>query len=153
MKKYLLTIIMALLLNGPAIALDIILPNPSLQPNNVIEIQLQSLQKNDEPIPDSGIIQTWAFAHPNNRLITGPIKRFTLMMKSENYKNMLYHRDYKIEPVLKTNDRSQFAVTIITSDDQKMAFKWELMKVLTGEFTGSWMTTSVSPPLLSADAF
>lgn len=153
MKKYLLTIIMALLLNGPAIALDIILPNPSLQPNNVIEIQLQSLQKNDEPIPDSGIIQTWAFAHPNNRLITGPIKRFTLMMKSENYKNMLHHRDYKIEPVLKTNDRSQFAVTIITSDDQKMAFKWELMKVLTGEFTGSWMTTSVSPPLLSADAF
>ena len=153
MKNLLITAFVGLMLNGPAFALNIISPNPNLQPKSVVKIQLQSLQKNDEPIPDAGIIQTWAFAHPNNRLMTGPIKRFTLMMKSENYKKMLYHRDYNIEPVLKTNDRSQFAVSIITSDDQKMAFKWELMKVLTGEFAGSWMTTSVSPPLLSADAF
>ena len=153
MKITLMAALMGLILTGPAIALDIISPNINFQPKKVIEIQLQSLQQNDQPIPDAGIIQTWAFAHPNNRIMTGPIERFMLMMKSQNYKNMLYHRDHKIAPVLKTNDLSQFAVSIITSNDQKMTFKWELMKVQTGEFSGSWMTTSVSPPLLSRDAF
>jgi hypothetical protein len=153
MKKHLSVVIMVFMLNRPATALDIISPNPNLQPKNVIEIQLKSLQQNDEPIPDAGIIQTWAFAHPNNRLMTGPIKRFTLMMKSQNYKNILHHSSHKIIPVFKTNSRSQFAVSIITFNGQNMTFKWELMKVQTGGFSGSWMTTSVSPPLLSADAF
>jgi|TARA_B110000037_G_scaffold150602_1_gene169887 hypothetical protein len=153
MAKLLMILLIGLLHNEPAIALDIISPNPKLQPKNVVEIQLQSLQRNDEPIPDAGIIQTWAFAHPNNRIMTGPIERFMLMIKSQNYKNMLNHRDHKIEPVLQTNDRSQFAVSITTSDDKKMTFKWELMKVQTGEFSGSWMTTSVSAPLLSGNAF
>jgi hypothetical protein len=153
MKKLLITLLVGLVINGPTIALDIISPNPNLQPKKVVEIQLQSLQQNDKPIPDAGIVQTWAFAHPNNRLMTGPFERFILMMKSQNYKSMLYHRDHKIEPVLQTNDRSQYAVSITTLDNQKMTFKWELMKVRSGEFTGSWMTTSVSTPLLSIDAF
>ena len=153
MRKLLMAVVVGLVLNKPVIALDIISPNPNLQPKNVVEIQLQSLQRNDEPIPDAGIFQTWAFAHPNNRFMTGPIERFLLMMKSQNYKNMLNHSDHKIEPVLQTNGRSQFAVSITTSDNQKMTFKWELMKVQTGGFSGSWMTTSVSPPLLSGNAF
>ena len=140
-------------INESAIALDIISPHPNIQPRKVIEIQLQSLQQNNEPIPDTGIAQTWAFAHPDNRLVTGPIEHFTLMMKSQNYKSILQHRNHKIELVFKTNNRSQFAVTITTLNDQKMTFKWELMKAQTGEFSGSWMTTSVSPPLLSGNAF
>jgi hypothetical protein len=139
--------------NEPAISLDIISPHPNFQPETVVEIQLRSLQQNNEPTPDAGIVQTWAFAHPNNRLITGPIERFTLMMKSQNYKNILHHRDHKIESVFKTNSRSQFAVSITTLNGQKMAFNWELMKVQTGKYSGSWMTTSVSPPLLSENAF
>ena len=142
-----------LAVNKPAIALDLILPHPNIHPKNVIEIQLRSLQQNNKPMPDAGIIQTWAFAHPNNRLITGPIERFTLMMKSQNYKNILHHRNHKIKPVFKTSSRSQFAVSITTSSGQKMTFKWELMKVQKGKFSGSWMTTSVSPPLLSENAF
>ena len=142
-----------LAINESAIALDIISPHPNIQPKNVVEIQLRSLQRNNEPMPDTGIAQTWAFAHPDNRLMTGPIERFTNMMKSQNYKNILYHRNHKIEPVFKTNIRSQFAVSITTLSDQKMTFKWELMKVLSGKLSGSWMTTSVSPPLLSGNAF
>jgi hypothetical protein len=142
-----------LAVNKPAIALDLILPHPNIHPKNVIEIQLRSLQQNNKPIPDAGIIQTWAFAHPNNRLITGPIERFTLMMKSQNYKKILHHSSHKIIPVFKTNSRSQFAVSIITFNGKNMTFKWELMKVQTGGFSGSWMTTSVSPPLLSGNAF
>ena len=85
--------------------------------------------------------------------MTAPIERFMLRIKSQNYKNMLNHSDYKIEPILQTNGHSQFAVSITTSDDKKMKFKWELMKVQTGEFSGSWMTTSIAPTLLSGNSF
>ena len=139
-------------IDRPATSEVLISPQPQIDPKNVIKIQLQALQQNDNPINDAGIVQTWAFAHPSNRLMTGPIERFTLMMKSENYKNILYHRNHKIEPVFKTNIRSQFAVTITTLDDKKMTFKWELEKVQSGQFSGSWMTTSVSPPLPFGDA-
>ena len=141
-----------LLVNNSANSQGIISPHPDIQPQNVIKIQLKSLQQNNKPTPDAGILQTWAFAHPSNKIITGPVERFTLMMKSQNYKNMLYHRNHSIELVFKSKRYSQFAVSITTLDDQKMKFKWELEKVQKGEFSGSWMTTSVSPPLLSLDS-
>jgi hypothetical protein len=72
--------------------------------------------------------------------MTGPIERFILMRKSQNYKNMLNHREHKIEPVLQTNGRSPFAVFITTSDNKKTILKWELIKVPTSEFSGSWIT-------------
>jgi hypothetical protein len=143
-----MVVLVWLAINASASSLELISPHPNIKPKNVIEIQLQSLQKNNEPTPDAGIMQTWAFAHPSNKLMTGPIERFTLMMKSEDYKKMLHHRNHKIELVFKTSIRSQFAVTITTLDDQKMIFKWELQKVQKGKLFGSWMTTSVSPPLL-----
>lgn len=131
---------------------DIISPHPNIQPQDVIKIQLKSLQQNNKPSLDAGILQTWAFAHPSNKIMTGPVERFTLMMKSQNYKNILYHRDHSIELIFKTKRYSQFAVSITTLDDQKMIFKWELEKVQKGEFSNSWMTTSVSPPLLSVNS-
>ena len=144
-------ILLSLSLIKSTSALEQIYPHPDMSPKDVIEIQLKSLQKNDEPKPDAGILQTWAFAHPNNRLMTGPIERFTRMMKSQNYKYILYHRHHKIERVFKTNSNSQFAVTITTKYNRKMTFRWELEKVKKGMYFGSWMTTSVSPPLALGD--
>jgi hypothetical protein len=147
-----MTVLIWFAINKTASSQDIISPHPDIKPKSVIKIQLQSLQKNNKPTPDAGIVQTWAFAHPNNKLVTGPIERFTIMMKSQNYKAILYHRNHKIEPVFNTNTHSQFSVTINTLDNKKMTFKWELEKVKEGEFFGSWMTTSVSPPLLLGNA-
>ncbi len=38
--------------------------------------------KNDNPYKDRGIIQTWEFAHPNNRKMTGPLESFKNMIKT-----------------------------------------------------------------------
>jgi hypothetical protein len=57
MANLLMILLIGLLLNEPAIALRIISQNPNLQPRNVVKIQLQSLQRNDEPISYTGIIQ------------------------------------------------------------------------------------------------
>ena len=135
------------LLAMPATAQELLTPDPNLPPKSVVEIQLQSLQNNDVPIPDTGIAQTWAFAHPDNKRVTGPLERFTRMIKGPDYRNMLDHQEHIIKPVVQTDDYALFAVTIITADDQKMSFKWEVKKVKTGEFSGSWMTIAVSPPL------
>ena len=135
------------LLAVPATAQELLTPDPIRQPESVVEIQLQSLQKNDVPVPDTGIAQTWAFAHTDNKRVTGPLERFAWMIKSPDYRNMLDHQEHIIKPVVQTDDYALFAVTIITADDQKMSFKWEVKKVKTGEFSGSWMTIAVSPPL------
>ena len=55
---------------------EMIKPDPSIGPKEVILIQLKALQKNNSPFDDAGIEQTWEFAHPNNRMYTGPLDNF-----------------------------------------------------------------------------
>ena len=56
-------------------------PNESILPSEVVKIQLTGLQKNDLNFKDSGIEQTWNFAHPNNKKVTGPLPNFKRMLK------------------------------------------------------------------------
>ena len=46
---------------------ELLKPNSEIKPDRVIEIQLSGLQNNDLIYKDSGIEQTWNFAHPNNK--------------------------------------------------------------------------------------
>ena len=45
---------------------ELINPNSSIKPAEVVKIQLTGLKYNDKEFQDSGIEQTWNFAHPNN---------------------------------------------------------------------------------------
>ena len=57
---------------------EILKPSSALKPVDVVKIQLTGLQKNDLDFKDSGIEQTWNFAHPNNKnclLYTSPSPR------------------------------------------------------------------------------
>jgi hypothetical protein len=46
---------------------ELIKPNDKINAYEVVKIQLIGLQKNDLDFKDSGIEQTWNFAHPNNK--------------------------------------------------------------------------------------
>ena len=46
---------------------ELIKPRSDIEPAEVVKIQLSGLQKNDSNFIDSGIEQTWNFAHPNNK--------------------------------------------------------------------------------------
>ena len=46
---------------------EMIKPDPSIGPKDVISIQLKALKVNNIPYEDAGIEQTWEFAHPNNK--------------------------------------------------------------------------------------
>ena len=47
---------------------------------------------------DNGIEQTWLFAHPQNKIITGPLDRFKLMLYDVHYKILLNHKSHQIKP-------------------------------------------------------
>ena len=60
---------------------ELVNPNKNITPKEVVEIQLNSLKQNDLEYKDKGIEQTWNFAHPNNKRVTGPLGNFKRMIK------------------------------------------------------------------------
>ena len=70
---------------------DLIKPNNTLEPYEVVKIQLKSLKDNSEKNGNIDIKQTWEFAHPNNQKNTGPIDKFITMIRGNSYKMLLNH--------------------------------------------------------------
>jgi hypothetical protein len=141
-------ILPALFFSVSSLAEEIITPDANLAPERVVQIQLEALQRNDS----QGIAQTWAFAHPVNKKVTGPLERFESMIKSPNYRMLLGHQKHTIKSVLKTIDHALFVVKVFITADQHVTYKWELLKVNTGPAAGAWTTIGVSAPLLAKDA-
>ena len=126
---------------------DLIKPNSNLKPFDVLMIQLNSLKDNNKPYKDAGIEQTWEFAHPNNKKITGPLDKFKEMIYSENYKILISHENSEITILKENKDTSIFKVIVLTKNKEKYYYIWQIEKVLLeGNFKNCWMTTSVSNP-------
>ena len=85
---------------------DLVKPNNGIKPYQVIKIQLTGLMNNDIPNKNSGIEQTWEFAHPLNKKYTGPLARFINLLKSESYKMLINHLDSEIIEVFKSSKYS-----------------------------------------------
>jgi hypothetical protein len=137
---------------GPAGAQETLQPDPSFSPKKVVSIQLKALQRNDTPKPDAGIRQTWAFAHPDNRSVTGPYPRFERMIKMPSYEVLLGHRKHVIEKVTRTDGEARFAVTVTADSGKVYGYQWEVRKIPDGENAGAWATTAVSPPMDAGDS-
>ena len=75
---------------------DLIEPNKDISPKQVVEIQLKGLMNNDKDFMDSGIEQTWNFAHPANKQVTGPLPRFKTMLKGKSYSMMIDHLEHTV---------------------------------------------------------
>ena len=123
-----------------------------MSPAEVVEIQLTALQANDVPQTDAGIAQTWAFAHPDNKRMTGPLPRFTQMIKGPQYRILLNHRSHEIKEVARTDSQAVFAVTVTADNAEVFGYKWTVEKVADGDNAGAWMTVAVSPPVRLGDA-
>ena len=107
---------------------DLIKPNSNIEPYQVVEIQLKSLQKNNSPTIDNGIEQTWEFAHPSNRKSTGPLDRFKTMLKGKSYKILLDHLDHEIVQENLTNTVALYEVSVLGKDKSYYKFKWQVEK-------------------------
>ena len=126
---------------------NLIKPKPTLKPLDVLLIQLNSLKNNNTPYTDAGIEQTWEFAHPNNKVMTGPLEKFKQMIYSESYKILISHQNSEITILKETENISVYKVIILSKDKKKYYYIWKIEKVfLEGNFKNCWITTSVSNP-------
>ena len=131
---------------------DLVKPNISLKPFDVLMIQLNSLQNNNVPYKNAGIEQTWVFAHPDNKKITGPLEKFTQMIYSKSYEILISHENNEIAILNETNNKSVYKVYILSKDKKKYYYIWQIEKVLLdGNLKNCWMTTRVSSPKYLGD--
>ena len=132
---------------------EIVKPNSDIKPVQVVKIQLKGLMKNDSPYKDQGIEQTWEFAHPNNKIFTGPINRFKEMIKGESYKMLIDHTNHEIKEIYLNDELAIFEVTVMDNDKKYFKFKWQVEKYLdVGPLENCWLTTVVSQPLPLGEA-
>jgi len=127
---------------------ELLNPNSNIKPKEVIEIQLNGLQKNDSKFKDSGIEQTWNFAHPNNKRVTGPLSNFKMMLKSDSYGMMINHLSHTITELGSSDKWAQFEVIILDKNKIYHKFNWQVEKyTLDGSLKDCWLTTMVSSPI------
>ena len=132
---------------------ETIKPNIKIDPYQVVIIQLNSLKNNDNPVTDRGIEQTWEFAHPDNKLNTGPLERFKKMIKGNAYKMLLNHLDHEIINEKVTESKALFEVRILDKNKSYFKFKWQVERYnKEGPLMGYWLTTAVSSPAPSGSS-
>ena len=150
LKKLLLTfsVVLFSFFNISITKADLLFPNNSILPADVIKIQLNALMDNDSKFKDSGIEQTWNFAHPNNKKNTGPLPNFKMMIKGNSYKMLLNHLSHTITAVGSSNEWAQFEVVILDKEKIYHKFNWQVEKFrMEGPLQGCWLTTVVSNPI------
>ena len=127
---------------------ELLSPNNAISPKEVVKIQLSGLQQNDLNYKDSGIEQTWQFAHPNNKRVTGPLSNFKMMIKSDSYGMMINHLSHTITEVGSSDKWAQFEVIILDKNKIYHKFNWQVEKYsLDGSLKDCWLTTMVSSPI------
>ena len=127
---------------------ELLKPNSAINPSDVVKIQLTGLQQNDANFNDSGIEQTWNFAHPNNKQNTGPLPKFKMMIKGNSYKMLIDHLSHTITQLGAGDNWAQFEVIILDKDKIYHKFNWQVEKyTLDGPLKDCWLTTIVSRPI------
>ena len=127
---------------------DLLKPNNKIEPSEVVKIQLIGLQKNDLDYMDSGIEQTWNFAHPNNKKFTGPLDNFKRMIKGDAYQMMINHLSHTITQLRIDDNQATFEVVILDKNKIYHKFNWQVEKyTLEGRLKDCWLTTMVSNPI------
>ena len=127
---------------------ELLKPRSDIAPSEVIRIQLMGLQKNDNEFKDSGIEQTWNFAHPNNKKVTGPLENFKRMIKGDSYQMMINHLSHTITQLQGSDKLARFEVIILDKEKIYHKFNWQVEKYTSeGPLKNCWLTTMVSNPI------
>jgi Domain of unknown function (DUF4864) len=120
-----------------------LVPNPGLSPEQVVQYQMEALRRNDEPKPDAGIERSFRFSSPANRLATGPLEKFSGIVRSPAYAPMLNHLSSAISATRIEGNEAKIAVMVVTGTGRRVTYLFLLSKQGDGEFRDCWMTDAV----------
>ncbi len=121
----------------------VVAPSPDLNPSEVIRIQVEALRNNS--LLDEGIELTYRFASPGNKRVTGPLVRFTAMVRSAPYDRLLNHRSARYGPLAVSDGQAYQRVMITDSQGEEIAYHWVMSRQSEGQFKDCWMTDAVIP--------
>ena len=124
---------------------ELIEPNKNLKPYDVVKIQLEALKNNSKN--DEGIKQTWLFAHPDNKKITGPYERFRIMIYGQQYKHLINHDSHKINLLSNSPNTFIYRIEILTEEKKLFFYEWHVQKGTDNNCVSCWFTTAVSQPM------
>ena len=123
---------------------EMIKPAENLSAYDVIKIQLDALKNNDDN--DAGIKQTWLFAHPDNKKMTGPYSRFRIMLYDVHYRILLNHVSHKIDLIMNTDKKHVYGVKVLSEEKKQFYYLWHVEKGTAKDCNNCWFTSGVSMP-------
>ena len=138
---FIIIILFSSKLNGETIT-----PNEKLLPYDVGKKQLEALKNNNNK-DDEGIKQTWLFAHPDNKKITGPYERFRIMIYGAQYRSLLNHSSHKINLIMNTPNKHIFKIEILAKNKQLLFYEWHVQKASDINCKDCWFSSGVSMPM------
>jgi len=118
-------------------------PNPSYEPERVIEIQLDALAANDTPEENAGIKTAYNFASPANRRSTGPLGRFVRMVEGPQYAPMIDHVEAVTGPLERDGTQATQTVTLTGPSGRSVTYDFGVSKQTTGHLADCWLTDRV----------
>lgn len=123
------------------------LPQPqiNLKPEEVVRLVINALAENDTPFTDAGIATTFNFASPANKVNTGPLEKFTAMVKGPSYGLMVDHLSSEFSEVVFKDSLAYQIVKLIARNGTEVVFAFRLSQQSAGEYQGMWMTDAVWP--------
>ena len=119
-------------------------PSPDLSPAEVVRIQVEALQANDDPHADAGIETAFRFASPSNQAATGPLQRFSQMVKGPVYGDMLGFAWAEYGQIAVDGDQAAQRVTLHHEDGRRATYVFGLSRQEGGPYDGCWMTDGVA---------
>ena len=145
-RKILLCLVMLLIqvwVNADDLNPSDLKPDPKYSPADVVNFQMKALKNNNTPYQDAGIELTFRFASPQNRKSTGPLERFKLLFKNEDYAPMLNHSSLEIGPVNYSDGGADVPIYIISKRGEKILYLFRLDKQNQEPYENCWMTSGV----------
>ena len=142
LKKILILLILILL--NTSVYAELTKPNKRLEPYDVVKIQLEALKDNNKE--DTGIRQTWLFAHPDNKKATGPFDRFRVMIYGQQYKHLINHSSHKIKLITNSPNTYVYRIKILSENKKLFIYEWHVQKGSDESCKKCWFTSAVSQP-------
>ena len=120
---------------------EVVFPSPALTPDAVVRLQIKGLS--DAKRDGVGILQCFCLASPANRSITGPLKRFGQMVRTEPYNSMSAPRALLIGRPTFDNQVARLLVTVVDEENNVRVFAFVLSRQDEAPFRDCWMTDAV----------
>ena len=128
---------------------DIVVLNEVKEPRSLtseeILIEIFNAYKNFSENPTLAVDTIWNYAHQENRKVTGPKERFSMMLTSEPYDSIVDLKDYSYEVIFESDENIHYEVKVLAKNNNYFVITWVFEKTLCEE-KPCWRTIGVSQP-------